>query len=397
VPILYIYTVPAAIRAATRSDPPEPPATIEPSNEAAGLAQPIVWKGRASLSNRESRFNHLRHEPDEALSATFDEAREAPATEVRIEVARSIISTNQSPDVPFDRSINPYRGCEHGCVYCYARPSHTYLGLSAGLDFETKIFAKTNAAELLRKELSRGDRAGSMIALGANTDPYQPVEKRLRITRSVLEVLSEFEQPITITTKSSLVARDIDVLAPMAAKGLARVFISIGTLDADIARTMEPRANAPARRIETIARLSQAQIPAGVIVAPIVPALTDPDLERVLEASAAAGARFASYVVLRLPMEVADLFIEWLQTHHPMRAKHVMSLIRQFRGGRNNDSSFGIRMSGTGPLADLIRRRFEVACKRLGLNTERVQQRERPAAPPASAAPPLPAQMNLFD
>ncbi len=353
------------------------------------------------MSNRESRFNRLRHEPDEAGDAPpLEERQQAPETEVRIEVARSIISTNRSPDLPFDRSINPYRGCEHGCVYCYARPSHTYLGLSAGLDFETKIFAKTNAAELLRKELSRGDRAGSMIALGANTDPYQPVEKQLRITRSVLEVLSEFEQPITITTKSSLVARDIDLLAPMAAKGLAKVLISIGTLDAHIARTMEPRANSPARRIEAIARLSQAQIPAGVIVAPIVPALTDPDLERVLEAAAAAGARFASYVVLRLPMEVADLFIEWLQTHHPMRANHVMSLIRQIRGGRNNDSSFGIRMSGTGPLADLIRRRFEVACKRLGLNADRVLQRERATLAPPPAPQPTPAasaQMSLFD
>jgi DNA repair photolyase len=383
-----------------RSVHPAPSPAVSPSNNDPDQPRPIVWKGRASVSNHESRFNRLRHEPEEAASETVaDNAPGAPATEVRVEIARSIISSNRSPDLPFDRSINPYRGCEHGCVYCYARPSHTYLGLSAGLDFETKIFAKTNAAELLRKELGRADHVRSMIALGANTDPYQPAEKRLRITRSVLQVLSEFEHPITITTKSALVARDIDVLALMAAKDLVKVFISVGTLDADIARTMEPRANSPQRRIQAIAQLSQAGIPAGVIVAPIVPALTDPDLERVLEAAAGAGARFASYVVLRLPMEVADLFVEWLQTHYPLRAAHVMSLIRQMRDGRNNDSTFGLRMSGTGPLADLIRRRFDIACKRLGLNTERVQQREQAAQAPAVAlAPAAPdPQMSLFE
>ena len=383
-----------------RSVHPAPSPAVSPSNNDPDQLRPIVWKGRASVSNHESRFNRLRHEPEEAASETVaDDAPGAPVTEVRVEIARSIISSNRSPDLPFDRSINPYRGCEHGCVYCYARPSHTYLGLSAGLDFETKIFAKTNAAELLRKELGRADHVRSMIALGANTDPYQPAEKRLRITRSVLQVLSEFEHPITITTKSALVARDIDVLAPMAAKDLVKVFISVGTLDADIARTMEPRANSPQRRIQAIAQLSQAGIPAGVIVAPIVPALTDPDLERVLEAAAGAGARFASYVVLRLPMEVADLFVEWLQTHYPLRAAHVMSLIRQMRDGRNNDSTFGLRMSGTGPLADLIRRRFDIACKRLGLNTERVKQREQAAqAPTVALAPAAPdPQMSLFE
>jgi DNA repair photolyase len=366
-------------------------------------SQPIVWKGRAAVSNRESRFNRIQHEPDPpAAEEDPDESASAPATEVRIEVARSILSTNHSPDVPFDRSINPYRGCEHGCVYCYARPSHTYLGLSAGLDFETKIFAKTNAAELLRQELSRTtDR--SLIALGANTDPYQPTERRLQITRSVLEVLREFETPICITTKSALVTRDIDILAPMAAQGLVKVFISVGTLDADIARTMEPRASSPSRRISAIGRLSGAGIPAGVIVAPIVPALTDPHLERVLEAAAQAGARYASYTVLRLPREVADLFTEWLEAHHALRARHVMSLIRQMRGGRNNDSTFGVRMRGNGPISDLIERRFRIACKRLGLNTDRVDQRMQAVAAaqatqPGPAAPaPAAAQMNLFD
>ncbi len=370
---------------------------------------PIVWKGRAAVSNRESRFNRMQHEVDPAAAVEIDpnEPAGAPATEVRIEIARSIISTNRSPDLPFDQSINPYRGCEHGCVYCYARPSHTYLGLSAGLDFETKIFAKTNAAELLRKELSRTDAPRSMIALGANTDPYQPTERQLQITRSLLEVLREFEHPIGITTKSSLVTRDIDILAPMAAKGLVKVFISVGTLNADIARTMEPRANSPARRIQAIAQLAAAGIPAGVIVAPIVPALTDQDLERVLEAAATAGARYASYVVLRLPLEVADLFTEWLETHHPMRARHVMSLIRQMRAGKNNDSTFGIRMRGSGPIADLIERRFKIACKRLGLNADRVEQRLQAAAEATAAkaeaakaavalAEAAGAQMNLF-
>jgi DNA repair photolyase len=374
-----------------------------PTQEAERL-HPIVWKGRAAVSNRESRFNRIQHEPDpSAIENDPSEAVSAPATEVRIEVARSIVSTNNSPDLPFDRSINPYRGCEHGCVYCYARPSHTYLGLSAGLDFETKIFAKTNAAELLRHELSRAVGVRSMIALGANTDPYQPTERRLQITRSVLQVLSEFEQPVSITTKSALVARDIDLLAPMAARGLAKVFISVGTLDADIARTMEPRASSPPRRISAIERLSGAGIPTGVIVAPIVPALTDPHLERVLEAAAQAGARYAGYVVLRLPREVADLFIEWLETHHALRARHVMSLIRQMRGGRNNDSTFGVRMRGNGPISDLIERRFHIACKRLGLNTDRVDQRMRAAeAAAAPATKPEPAaaaaaQMNLFE
>jgi len=378
----------------------------------------FVWKGRAALSNRESRFHRMRHEPDStdrgesaegAESAEQDEGAEqkGPATEVRIEIARSIVSSNQSPDIPFDRSINPYRGCEHGCVYCYARPSHAYLGLSPGLDFETKIFAKTNAPELLRKELQKNG-AGKLIALGANTDPYQPVEKRLRITRSLLQVMNEFGQPVGVTTKSSLVTRDIDILAPMAARGLARVFISIATLDSDIARTMEPRANSPARRIHAVEQLSRAGIPTGVFVAPIIPALTDKDLERVLEAAAQAGARYAGYVMLRLPLELRDLFTEWLQAHYPLRAAHVMSLVRQMRAGRDNDSTFGQRMRGTGPIADLLERRFRIACKRLGLNADRAErfatvnrsdehhnaiapQRPEPAAQKASP------QLTLFE
>jgi DNA repair photolyase len=376
----------------------------DPTTDPAGAPreQPVhlVWKGRGAVSNRDSRFDRLQHEPDpQALDGDADEPPVAPETEIRVEVARSIVSSNRSPDLPFDRSINPYRGCEHGCVYCYARPTHTYLGLSAGLDFETKIFAKTNAAELLREELSRPNAARSMIALGANTDPYQPAERNLRITRSVLEVLSEFEQPISITTKSSLVTRDIDLLAPMAARNLVKVFISVGTLSADIARTMEPRANSPARRIEAIRRLNAAGIPAGVMAAPMIPALTDQDLERVLDAAAAAGARFAGYTVLRLPLEIAQLFVEWLQAHHPLRARHVMSLVRQMRGGKDYDSTFGVRMRGTGPIADLIERRFRIACKRLGLNTDRVDQRMQadPVPEPAQPQPVVDPQMSLFD
>ena len=262
-------------------------------------------------------------------------------------------------------------GCEHGCVYCYARPTHAYLGLSPGIDFETKIFAKANAAELLRIELNKKNYTPALIALGANTDPYQPAERRLRITREVLEVLAEFHVPVGITTKSALVERDIDLLSPMAAKGLARVLMSIGTLDHNLARKMEPRADSPARRIEAIRRLSAAGIQVGVITSPLIPAINDKDMEAVLEAAAAAGATYASYVILRLPLEVRDLFVEWLTEHFPLRAKHVMSLVQQMRDGRDYDASFGTRMRGTGVYAELLAQRFKVAAARLKLNAER--------------------------
>jgi len=354
---------------------------------------PSARKGRAALSNRDSRFSLLQREPEPTAADADADPAPAPLTEIKIELARSIVTSNRSPDLPFDESVNPYRGCEHGCIYCYARPSHAYLGLSPGLDFETRIFAKTNAAELLRKELQRERPPGSMIALGTNTDPYQPIERRMMITRSLLEVFAKSGQSICITTKSTLVTRDIDLLAPMAAQGRAKVLISIGMLDRQLARTLEPRANSPARRLEAIARLSTAGIPTGVIVAPIIPALTDRDLERVLEAAADAGASSASYVMLRLPREVADLFREWLYAHFPARARHVMSLINQMRGGKDNDSRFGVRMTGSGPLADLIERRFSIACKRLGLNAARELTRESAPAPQAS---PESAQLALF-
>jgi len=291
-------------------------------------------------------------------------------TQVEIERARSIISRNDSPDVPFDQSINPYRGCENGCSYCYARPSHAYLELSPGLDFETKLFAKTNAAELLRAELAKPGYVPSPISLGANTDCYQPIERRYKITRQILEVLAECGHPATIVTKSALVERDLDLLAPMARKNLVKVFVSIGTLDRELARKLEPRAASPQRRLDVLKSLSRNQIPCGVMVAALIPALNDQTLEQVLEAAAAAGAAEAAYVILRLPNELKGLFKDWLAAHYPERAEHVISIVRQMRGGRENDPRFGARMSGTGMFAGLIAKRFELACRRLGLNEE---------------------------
>ncbi len=327
-------------------------------------------KGRGAGINPEGRFeNTAREQYDDGWERGDDETGAAPLkTFVTVEYAKSIISRNASPDVPFSQSINPYRGCEHGCIYCYARPSHAYLNLSPGLDFETRLFAKVNAAELLREELARPAYNCEVISLGANTDPYQPVEREYRITRSILEVLSECDHPVGIVTKNALVERDIDILAPMAEKNLAAVFISLNNLDHDLARKLEPRCSAPARRLEAMRRLSAAGIPTGVIVAPVIPFLTDHQIEPVLEAAYAAGARATGYVLMRLPWEVKDLFRNWLETHYPLKAKHVMSRVHQMRGGRDNDPNFGSRMSGSGELADLLRKRFDVACKRLGFN-----------------------------
>jgi DNA repair photolyase len=292
-------------------------------------------------------------------------------TVVTPEAAKSIIARNDSPDIPFEQSINPYRGCEHGCVYCYARPSHAYLGLSPGLDFETRIFAKTNAAELLRKELAVPGYRCSAMALGANTDPYQPAEREFRITRSILELLAECQHPFTIVTKNALVERDLDLIAPMAAKEMARVYISVTNLDAELARKLEPRASAPYRRLEAIKRLVDAGVPCGVLVAPVIPFITDRHMEEILERAREAGASEAGYILLRLPHEVAPLFKEWLATHYPLKAEHVMSLVRQMRGGKDYDSTFGVRQRGTGSFAELLGKRFELACERLGLNAGR--------------------------
>ena len=289
-----------------------------------------------------------------------------PRTTVREESARSIISRNQSPDVPFDQSINPYRGCEHGCFYCFARPSHSYLELSPGLDFETKLFAKTNAAERLRAELARPGYRCSPIALGANTDPYQPIERRYRITRQILELLAECRHPFSIVTKNALVERDLDLLAPLAAKKLVKVFLSVTTLDNRLAAKMEPRASAPHRRVQAMRALSEAGVPVGVMFAPVLPMVNDAELEAVLEAARAAGADSAGYVIVRLPHELKTLFREWLDQHLPLRAAHVMSLVQQLRGGRDYDPAFGKRMDGEGVFAQLIARRFRLAHQRLG-------------------------------
>ena len=331
----------------------------------------IIWKGRGTSMAPQVRFDALRREAvDDGWEQPDQEGREVPVprTSVTAQTAKSIITRNDSPDIPFTQSINPYYGCEHGCIYCYARPSYAYWGLSPGLDFETKLFAKTNAAELLRKELSRAAYQVSPISIGANTDPYQPIERDWKVTRSILEVCEEFGQPVGIITKSSLIERDIDILSRMARDGLAKVFISCASLDAGLARTLEPRAAAPYRRIETIRRLSEAGIPTGILAAPMIPMLNDASLEDALEAGHAAGAREAGYVLLRLSHELRELFKDWLATHHPERAEHVMSIVRQSRGGRENDSNFGARMRGQGIFADMIAQRFKKACARLGLN-----------------------------
>ncbi len=297
-------------------------------------------------------------------------------TEVQIEKPRSVITGNASPDIPFDRSVNPYRGCEHGCIYCFARPTHAYMGLSAGLDFEAKLFAKPDAPRLLERELSRPGYKVRTIAIGTNTDPYQPIEKEWRVMRQLLEVLQAADHPVCIVTKSAMVMRDIDILAPMAEKGLVKVAISVTTMDRALARTMEPRAATPARRLEAIRALAGAGIPTGAMMAPVIPGLTDHEIERVLDSVAAAGAREAGYVLLRLPLEVSPLFRDWLLRHYPDRYRHVMSLVRSMRGGKDYDADFGKRMKGTGPYAWQINRRFAMATKRLGLNLHRMSLRD---------------------
>lgn len=351
-------------------------------------------KGRGAGSNARSRFDawgrekDLEHFEQQRTSDEPEELVPRRPTEVRAVEAQSILSYNNSPDIGFEQSINPYQGCEHGCVYCYARPTHAYLGMSPGLDFETRIQAKTNAAELLRKELARASYRPSLIALGANTDPYQPAERDLGITRSVLEVLSDFNAPVSITTKSALVTRDIDILAPMAKKGLARVNISLATLDPILARILDPRANAPHRRLRAIQDLSAAGVPVSVFASPMIPAINDMQLESILAAAAAVGATSASMIVLRLPLEVRDIFVEWLNEHFHDRAAHVMSLVRQMRGGADYDATFGTRMRGTGQYAALLRQRFEVAVRRLGLLRHGASNNTalfRVPGPPASA------------
>jgi DNA repair photolyase len=337
------------------------------------VAPPAPRKGRGAVTNLQGRYEvDQREAVDDGWTAYTEpgEDGERPAlrTQVFEERAKSILTRNASPDIPFSVSLNPYRGCEHGCIYCFARPTHAYLGLSPGLDFESRIYAKVNAPELLAHELSKKSYVPEPIALGVNTDAWQPVERELRLTRRVIEVLHERQHPFAAITKSSLIERELDLLVPMAGRGQAMAAITITTLDADIARTLEPRAATPARRLRTIRTLAEAGVPVGVSIAPIIPFVTEPDMERVLEACAEAGATSASYIVLRLPWEVAPLFKDWLAAHFPDRADRVMSRVRDMRGGKDYDSSFAHRMKGEGLWADLLKQRFAKATRRLGLN-----------------------------
>jgi DNA repair photolyase len=353
----------------------------------------LVIKGRGTAQNPGVRFDsaHL-----EAFDDGWDLVEDNPPPETSLirDATRTIIARNDSPDLRFDRSINPYRGCEHGCIYCFARPTHAYLGYSPGLDFETKIIFKPEAAALLEKELSKPGYVAQPIVLGSNTDPYQPVERTLKLTRALLEVLEKFNHPVIIVTKSAGVLRDADILARLAAKNLVRVFLSVTTLDAALARAMEPRAASPTRRLAAIAGLAQAKIPVGVLVSPMIPGLNDAEMEKILEAAAAAGATAASSILLRLPHELGDLFTDWLNKHVPERAKHVLSLIRQVRGGALNEAKFHGRFSGNGPYAELLTRRFMRAAKQLGLGTDGQELETGLFAAPQAAA--KAAQLSLF-
>jgi DNA repair photolyase len=343
-------------------------------------------KGRGAASNDTGRFEPEKRVPfDDGWGAT-DEEPLPLATTLSVDSTRTIIARNDSPDIGFDRSINPYRGCEHGCIYCYARPSHAYLGLSPGLDFESRLFYKPQAASLLAAELRKNGYSCRPIALGSNTDPYQPVERRLGITRSILEVLRDFRHPVTIVTKSALIQRDIDILSEMAKDRLAIVTISVTTLDRTLARRMEPRASTPERRLETIAALVAAGIPSGVLTAPMIPALNDSEMEAILERARAAGAASAGYTLLRLPLELKSLFKEWLEEHFPAKAAHVLSLVAQTHGGRLYDSTWSKRMTGSGPYADMLRLRFDRACRKLGFDqrTTRPLDTTRFQPPPQS-------------
>lgn len=329
---------------------------------------PNAVRGRGARSNASGRYEAQSREAFDDGWTLDDEEPPKLETTVAPEKARVIISRNESPDVGFSASINPYRGCEHGCIYCYARPAHAYMGLSPGLDFESKLFFKPEAAKLLEKELSKSSYIPEFIHIGGNTDPYQPQERRLRVTRGVIEVLVRFRHPFTVITKSALVVRDLDLLAEAAALGLTRVAISITTLDRKLARSMEPRAATPEKRIEAVRQLSAAGVPVSVMFAPCIPGLNDHEMEAVLERAAGAGANGAGYVALRLPMEIKDLFREWLESDHPDRARRVMSLVRQMRGGKDYDAQWRSRMRGEGPVGDLMATRFNAARKRYGLN-----------------------------
>ena len=375
----------------------EPSPPLYPDDQ---IAEP-QHNGRGALSNASSRYD------DEKRIRTndgWDIEDELPPlrTTLTKDATRTIIARNSSPDIPFDRSINPYRGCEHGCIYCFARPTHAYLGLSPGLDFETRILFKPEAAALLTAELASPKYRCDVVAMGTNTDPYQPVERDLKITRQILRVLSDFNNPVGIVTKNHLITRDIDILGDMARRNLAEVFLSITTLDRDLARTMEPRASAPHRRLDAIRELASAGIPVGVMTAPMIPGLNDHEMESILDAAAAAGATRAGYTALRLPLEIKELFEEWLRANRPDRADRVLSLIRQIRGGELYKAEFGTRMRGEGPIAQLLSKRFAAAVKRLELNRVRYRLDTMRFAVPAAARTALvdarrdARQMRLF-
>ncbi len=332
---------------------------------------PLVRRGRGAVSNVTGRFEHTNHADIDDGWSSYTEPETKVSTHWRDDCNRTIITRNQSPDIHFDRSINPYRGCEHGCIYCFARPSHTYLGHSAGLDFETRLYAKRQAPALLRAELARKNYQCEPIAIGVNTDAYQPLEKKLGITRQILEVLLETRHPAYLITKSSLIERDTDILTEMAQQDLVSVCITITTLDRKLARNLEPRATTPLRRLQTLATLSNAGIPTRVSVSPVIPALNEEELDNIVASAAGAGAQAAYAIVLRLPHELQQLFPEWLETHYPLRAARIMKAIRSIRNNNLNNAEFGARMIGSGPRAEIIRQRFEFACKRAGISARR--------------------------
>jgi DNA repair photolyase len=376
-------------RSSALKRPPAMPSA--PAGETSVAVDRDRRRGRGTASNASGRFEPLARV---AFDDGWQGLEQLPPfkTTVTIDATRKIITHNDSPDISFDRSINPYRGCEHGCVYCFARPTHAYLGLSPGLDFESKLFMKPNAPELLERELSAPDYSPKTIAIGTNTDPYQPIERRYQIMRRILEVLDRAGHPVGIVTKSALVLRDLDILTRMAKRDLVKVAISVTTLDPKLARVMEPRAATPPRRLGALRELVKAGVPASALVAPIIPAINDAEIERILEAIAETGVRHAGYVLLRLPLELKDLFREWLIENFPDRYRHVINLIRETRGGKDYDSTWGKRQTGSGPIAWMIGRRFEVACERLGFNLTSVKTTTEHFKPPRPSA----EQLDLF-
>lgn len=370
-----------------------------PEEEPIARMPSLARKGRGAVTNPPVRFDSRVASPfDDGWETLEADAGELPplATTLSKDSTRSAVSWNNSPDLGFDRAVNPYRGCEHGCIYCYARPTHAYLGYSPGIDFETKLIYKPEVAELLEKELKRPGYIARTMALGSNTDPYQPVDRTLKLTRSVLEVLDRYNHPVGIVTKSAGVLRDIDLLASMARRNLVRVYLSVTTLDGRLARIMEPRAASPGRRLQAISELTRAGVPTGVLAAPMIPALNDSEMEKILEAGARAGARHARYILLRLPHELRQLFEDWLHANFPDRARHVLNMIRETRGGSLNDSRFHQRFSGQGVYADLLRRRFERAARQWGLSETREELDCTRFAVPAEAGASPQAQLSLF-